>query len=259
MAETLQINEAAPGVHLITLSRSHAANALNTAMGKELLAVWSRLTADPAVRAVVLTGEGRIFCAGADLKERDGMSDADWSAQHRLFEEMIRAQLACPFPIIAAVNGAAMGGGFELALACDFAWASEAARFGLPEVRLGIMPGLGGTQLLARAIGARRAIELLTTGRAINAGQALAWGVVGAVLPADTLVEAVLAQAVQIAANAPLSVKALKHVVHAGASLALPEAMEVELQAYNQLFTTDDRHEGVGAFNDKRTPQFKGR
>ena len=259
MAETLQLQQAAPGVHLITLSRPHAANALSTQMGEELLAAWTRLASDPAVRIAVLTGEGRVFCAGADLKERDGMTDAAWAGQHRLFETMIRAQLACPFPIMAAVNGAAMGGGFELALACDFAWASDSARFGLPEVRLGIMPGLGGTQTLARAIGERRALELLTTGQSIDAQQAQAWGIVGAVHAADALLDAALAQARQIAANAPLSVKALKQVVHAGAALPLAEAMEIELEAYNRLFTTEDRHEGVRAFNDKRTPRFSGR
>jgi enoyl-CoA hydratase len=259
MTETLKLAEPAPGVRLITLARPEAANALNTRMGEELLALWTGLAADDGVRVAVLTGEGRLFCAGADLKERNGMDDVVWAAQHRMFEAMIRAQLAVPFPIIAAVNGAAMGGGLELALACDFAWASSTARFGLPEVKLGIMPGLGGTQLLARAVGERRAIEMLTTGAAIDADAALACGLVGRVLPPDELVGAVLARAGEIAANAPLSVRALKKVVHAGAALPLAEAMEVELEAYNGLFTTEDRREGVGAFNEKRTPRFSGR
>src|SRR5437870_5448953 len=133
---TIAVEEVAPGVRLVTLSRPAAANALSTAMGHELLVLWSELAVERAVRAVVLTGAGRFFCAGADLKERDGMTDEAWGEQHRLFEAMIRAQLSCPFPLIAAINGAAMGGGCEMALACDFAWASETARMGLPEAGL---------------------------------------------------------------------------------------------------------------------------
>ena len=167
---TIRVQEAAPGVVLVTLNRPEAANALSTAMGRDLLDLWTRLAADPSVRAAVLTGEGRFFCAGADLKERDGMTDEAWAAQHRLFEDMIRAQLACPFPVLAAVNGAAMGGGAEMALACDFAWAGESARMGLPEAGLGIIPGLGGTQLLTRAVGERRASEMLMSGLPVDRG-----------------------------------------------------------------------------------------
>src|SRR3990167_7321310 len=169
MTSTIELTEPSPGVRVVTLSRPEAANALNTAMGEELLALWTALVADPTIRVVVLTGAGRFFCAGADLKERDGMSDQAWSDQHVMFEAMIRAQLACPFPIIAAVNGAAMGGGAEMALACDFAWASQTARMGLPEAGLGIIPGLGGTQLLTRAVGERRASELLMSGAPVDA------------------------------------------------------------------------------------------
>jgi len=259
MYETLAVREAQPGVIEIAFARQAAANSLSTRMGEELLALWTRLGSDESVRAAVLTGQGRIFCAGADLKERDGMTDAAWATQHVLFEAMIRAQLALPFPLIAAVNGAAMGGGFEMALACDFIWAAEAARFGLPEVKLGIMPGLGGTQILARTVGPAKAIELLTTGKALTAAEAQGFGFVTRVLPGEELVEAALEEAGRIAANAPLSVRALKHVVRAGAGLALPEAMEVELESYNRLFVTEDRHEGIAAFNEKRSPSFRGR
>jgi enoyl-CoA hydratase len=249
----------APGVIVVTLSRPASANALNTAMGEVLLQTWTDLAADAALRCVILTGEGRLFCAGADLKERNGMTDADWSAQHVTFEAMIRAQLALPVPIVAAVNGAAMGGGCEMALACDFAWASDTARFGLPEARLGIMPGLGGPALLARAVGERVALELLTTGRPVMAAEALAIGLVSRVCPADALMDEVIALAGQIATSAPLSVKALKRVVRTGVAMPLDEAMELELNEYNALFKSADRHEGVGAFNDKRTPRFEGR
>jgi enoyl-CoA hydratase/carnithine racemase len=258
MNQTIHMSEAAPGVRLVTLARPEAANALNTAMGRELLALWTGLSEDPSVRVAVLTGEGRFFCAGADLKERDGMSDQAWSDQHVLFEAMIRAQLACPFPIIAAVNGAAMGGGCEMALACDFAWAAETARLGLPEVGLGIIPGLGGTQFVARAAGERRAAELLMSGLPMTAAEALDFGLVNHVLPAHELVPAVVERAGLIAAKAPLSVRALKAVVRGGTGLPLDRAMELELSEYDRLFRTADRREGVAAFNQKRTAVFRG-
>ena len=210
------------------------------------------------MRAAVLTGAGRFFCAGADLKERDGMSDQQWSDQHVMFEAMIRAQLACPFPIIAAVNGAAMGGGCEMAMACDFAWASSDARLGLPEVGLGIIPGLGGTQYVVRAAGERRAAELLMSGLPIDAAQALEFGLVNRVTPPDELMAQVLERARVIAGKAPLSVRALKKVVRGGAALPLDEAMDLELAQYNRLFKTQDRREGVAAFNQKRTAVFRG-
>jgi len=258
MPETILIDEPAAGVARITFNRPEAANALNTRMGEELLAAWSELAERTDLRCVVLAAAGRHFCAGADLKERNGMTDEAWALQHKVFEAMARAQLACPVPVIGAVNGAAMGGGCEMTLACDFAYASETARFGLPEVGLGIMPGLGGTQLLRRCAGERRAIELLTTGRPFSAAQALDYGVVNGVTAPEALMETVLAVAGEIAAKAPLSVRALKHVVREGHSLDLAAAMEMELSAYNRLFKTADRREGVASFNEKRVPAFRG-
>lgn len=257
--QTISVEDAAPGVAVVTFRRPEAANALNTLMGKELLLAWTELEMREDLRCVVLAAEGRHFCAGADLKERNGMTDEAWSAQHKVFEAMSRAQLAISVPVIAAVNGAAMGGGCEMTLACDFAYAADNARFGLPEVGLGIMPGLGGTQLLRRCAGERRAIELLTTGRPFTAAQALEYGVVNGVTTPDALLETVLAVAAEIASKAPLSVRALKHVVHEAHHLDLAAAMEVELSAYNRLFKTDDRREGVASFNEKRTPKFEGR
>jgi enoyl-CoA hydratase/carnithine racemase len=255
---TLKLSEPAPGVVVVAFNRQEAANALSTQMGLELLEAWTALKATPDVRCVILTGEGKHFQAGADLKERNGMSDAAWAEQHKVFEAMVRAQLALEVPLIAAVNGAAMGGGCEMALACDFAYAAESARFGLPEVGLGIMPGLGGTQLLTRSVGERRAIEILVSGRPLTAQEALAAGIVNRVVAGDGLMAAVVETAVRIAANAPLSVKALKHVAHEGHGLDLAAAMELELSHYNRLFKTADRREGVASFNDKRTPSFKG-
>ena len=258
MPQTLKLTEPAPGVAMVAFNRPEVANALSTEMGEELLLAWTELARRDDLRCVVLTGEGRHFQAGADLKERNGMTDEAWAAQHRVFEAMVRAQLSLPVPVIAAVNGAAMGGGCEMTLACDFAYASETARFGLPEVGLGIMPGLGGTQLLRRCAGERRAIELLTTGRPFTAAQALEYGVVNGVIAPEALMETVLGVAAEIAARAPLSVRALKRVVREGVSLDLAAAMEMELSAYNRLFKTADRREGVASFNEKRTPVFKG-
>lgn len=257
--ETILMSEAAPGVAVVAFNRPDVANALSTQMGRELLEAWTALAGRDDLRCVVLRGEGKHFQAGADLKERNGMTDEEWAEQHRLFEAMIRAQLACPVPVIAAVHGAAMGGGCEMTLACDFAYAAEGARFGLPEVGLGILPGLGGTQLLTRAVGPRRAIELLTTARPFTAAEALEWGLVSGVVAPEALMETVLAVAAQIATRAPLSVRGAKRVVQGGQDLDLARGMDLELSFYNHLFTTEDRREGVAAFNEKRTPSFRGR
>ena len=258
MPETIKISEPAAGVVTVAFNRPDVANALSTQMGLELLETWTALHDRTDVRCVVLTGEGRHFQAGADLKERNGMTDQAWAEQHKVFEAMARAQLAVPVPVIAAVNGAAMGGGCEMTLLSDFAYAAEGARFGLPEVTLGIMPGLGGTQLLTRSVGERRALEILVSGRPLSAAEALEAGIVNRVLPAEELMPAVLETAQRIAANAPLSVKALKHVVHEGHHLDLAAAMELELSHYNRLFKTADRREGVASFNEKRSAAFRG-
>jgi enoyl-CoA hydratase/carnithine racemase len=256
--QTIKVTAPEPGITVITFARPEVANALSTQMGRELLDIWSQLRADAALRCVVLAGEGRHFQAGADLNERNGMTDDAWAEQHRLFEAMIRAQLACPVPVIAAVQGAAMGGGAEMTLASDFAYAAEDARFGLPEAGLGIIPGLGGTQLLTRAVGPRRAIELLTTAQPFSAQQALEWGLVSAVVAPEVLMETVLSVARVIASKAPLSVRGAKRVVHSGQDLDLKRAMDLELTVYNHLFTTQDRREGVASFNEKRAPRFRG-
>ena len=233
-------------------------NAVSVGLMDEMIATFDQMSDRDDVRVVVLTGAGRFFCAGADLKERDGMSDEAWAEQHRLFEDMIRAQLACPFPILAAVNGAAMGGGCEMALASDFAWCSSNARIGLPEVGLGIIPGLGGTQAVTRAVGERRALELLMSGLPLDAQDAMKFGLVNRFCDPMTLLDEVLERARIIASKAPLSVRALKRVVHGGAALPLDQAMDLELEAYNQLFRTEDRREGVAAFNEKRPAVFRG-
>ena len=164
--ETLQVVRKEGDVVLVELCRPHVRNAMNTQMGRDLRELFMHLSANPhEARCIVLTGNGtRAFCAGGDLKERNGMTDAQWQAQHLIFEQAIAAVVACPIPIIAAVNGAAFGGGTEIALGCDFIYASSAARFALTEVTLGIIPGCGGTQNLPRALGERRAKELILSG-----------------------------------------------------------------------------------------------
>jgi enoyl-CoA hydratase/carnithine racemase len=259
MPETILITDAEPGVVVVAFNRPDVANALSTKMGEELRDAWRELAGRADVRCVVLTGQGKHFQAGADLKERDGMTDEAWAAQHVVFEDMVAAQLAVPVPVIAAVNGAAMGGGCEMTLACDFAYAADTARFGLPEVSLGIMPGLGGTQLLTRSAGERRALEILVSGRPLTAQEALEANIVNRVVPAAELMDAVMETARRIAANAPLSVRALKKVVHEGHHLELAKGMELELSEYYRLFRTEDRREGVASFNEKRKPDFRGR
>lgn len=255
--ETLELETRGEQVLLVRLNRPQALNALNTQMAHDLLALWTRLAAEPGTtRCVVLTGAGdRAFCAGADLKERDGMSQADWQAQHELFERAFMALMEFPLPVIAALNGHAFGGGLEIALCCDFVYAAAGARFALPEVRLGIMPGGGGTQNLARAVGERRAKELILTGRQFTADEGVAWGAfnkVGGVAEA-------LETADLIAANAPLATRQAKKSIHYGLQIDLLTGYRFEIEAYNRLVDTDDRREGVRAFNEKRKPRFQGK
>ena len=259
--ETLEIEAIDAAILRVTLNRPEVGNAMNTQMGRDLLDFWTSLVANPdAARCVVLTGAGaRAFCAGGDLKQRQGMSDADWRAQHLVFERGRDALVACPVPVIAAVNGAAYGGGLELALTCDFAYAATTARFALTEVTLGIMPGAGGTQFLPRAAGERRAKEIILTGQAFGADEALAWGIVNRVCAPDALMEAALATARVIAANAPLSVRQAKKSIHHGLQMDLTRGTQFEIEAYDRLIGTEDRREGVQAFNEKRKPRYQGR
>jgi enoyl-CoA hydratase/carnithine racemase len=249
-----------PHVLRVALNRPQVMNAINTQMGHDLLDLWTRLTEDPGdVRCVVLTGAGeRAFCAGGDLKERNGMSDAQWRRQHELFERMYACLLDLPLPVIAAVNGAAYAGGFELVLACDFVYAADTARFALTEATLGIMPGCGGTQNLPRAIGERRAKEMIMTGRPCTARQAHDWGAVNHLAEPAQLLEDALDTAAAIAGNAPLSVRQVKKSMRYGMQMELKTALRFEVEAYNHLIHTADRDEGIRAFNEKRKPQFKG-
>ena len=258
--DTLSLSWPQPEVLLVTLNRPDVGNALNTQMAHDMLDLWRRLEADgQAVRCVVLTGSGdRIFCGGGDLKERNGMTREAWTRQHELFERMFWQMGDLPQPLLAAVNGHAYAGGLEMVLMCDFAYASDRARYAFTEVGIGIMPGAGGTQNLPRAIGLRRAKEMLMTARPIDGARALEWGLVNALHPADQVLAATLEAAAAIAANAPLSIRQVKKSVRYGTQMEIRTAYRFEIEAYNHLIDTDDRLEGVRAFNEKRKPRFKG-
>jgi enoyl-CoA hydratase len=257
---TLQLQDE-DGVTVVTLNRPEVLNAMNTAMMEDLRALFTALYVEPdRARVVVLTGAGeRGFCPGADLKERDGMTDAVWRRQHAIVEQFIRAMHVCPVPLIAAVNGVAMGGGAEIALACDFIYAADHARFAFPEVTRGIMPGAAGPQNLPRAVGVRRAKEIVLTGRTFSAREAFDWGMVNRVLPLAELMPAALETARTIAANAPIGVRSAKAALDKATELDRATGYDFEIAVYGATIPTEDRLEGVRAFNEKRKPVFKGR
>jgi enoyl-CoA hydratase len=258
---TLTLERPEEHVLVVTLDRPDASNAMNTQMGLDLMALFEGFALDlEDVRCVVVTGRGeKAFCAGGDLKERRGMSDEAWLAQHAIFERMVRALIGAPLPMIAAVNGAAYGGGCEIAAACDFIYAATHARFALTEVTLGIMPGAGGTQTLPRAIGERRAKEIILTGLPFTAAEGEQWGLVNRVCAPDELMREALATASRIAANAPISVRQAKQSISRGMQMSIWDGLAYEIEAYNRMVPTEDRREGVLAFNERRKPVFRGR
>jgi len=251
-----------PDRHVITviLNRPEQHNAMNTAMGEDLLACFDALARDPDARAVVFTGAGdKAFCAGGDLKERNGMTDEAWRAQHVIFEQAALRVLRCPMPVIAAVEGFALAGGCELAILSDFIVASETAVFGVPETTLGIFPGIGGTQLLPRILGAPLAKELIFTGRRLRADEAKAVGLINHLVPAGQARAKAAEVAATIARNGPIAVRQAKKAIAYGSETDLETAMILAIEAYNATVVTEDRLEGVRAFNEKRKPAFKGR
>ena len=187
------------------------------------------------------------------------MSDHLWTKQHLVYERMVRAVLGCSIPVIGAVNGAAYGGGCELACALDFVYASEKAKFAQTETRLGIIPGAGGTQTLARAVGERRAKELILSGQPFSASKAKEWGLVNDVFPANDVLKKTLEVAHMIASNAPIAVRQAKQAIHKGLQMGLMDGLAFEIEAYNRTIPTEDRREGVASFNEQRKPEFKGR
>lgn len=259
--EMLKVENIGEHLLLVTFNRPEVANAVNTETGQELITLFTSLQHDQAnYRAVILTGSGeRHFCAGADLKQRQGMTSDEWRTQHAVFERMRQSLLNCPIPLIGAINGAAYAGGCEMVLCCDFAYASTNARFALTEVKIGVMPGGSGTQTMPRAVGERRAKEFIFSAQPIGSEQALAWGLVNKVCRPEALLEETIALAKRICANAPLSVLQAKKSIHFGMQADLRTGMAFEIEAYNRLVDTEDRMEGVRAFNERRSPVFVGR
>lgn len=241
------------------MSRPEAANALSRRLVSELRSAVGAIAADRAVRAVVVTGAGKAFSAGADLKERRGFTLDETRAFLDELGATLRELAALPCPVIAAINGAAFGGGLEVALACDLRIAAEGAPMGLVETRLGIIPGAGGTQRLARLIGVARAKELIFTGRRFDAAAARAWGIVQDVVPPEELGAATARLAAEIAASGPLAVAQAKSAIDEGIDGSLADGLAVERRHYEVVLASADRDEGLAAFAEKRTPVFHGR
>ncbi|MGZ5089744.1 MAG: enoyl-CoA hydratase-related protein [Burkholderiales bacterium] len=258
---TLRCETSSEGILTITLDRPDTRNAINTQMGRELREIFAPLVFEAKdVRCIIVTGSGdKAFCSGGDLKERNGMSDADWRSQHALFEEAGYAIMNCSAPVIAAVNGGAFGGGCELALACDFIYAAASARFALTETSLGIIPGLGGTQNLPRAVGERRAKELIMSARLFSAQEALEWGMVNQICEDAQLMPMTLEAARRICANGPVAVRQAKKAIHYGLNADLRTGLAFEIECYNRTVVTEDRLEGVKAFVEKRKARFAGK
>ena len=234
-------------------------NSLSVALLRELLEHQARASADKALRAVIVTGAGaKAFCAGADLKERARMDEGAVAGFHKAIRAAFDGFEALPQPVIAALNGVALGGGLELALACDLRIAAEGAELALPEVGLGIIPGAGGTQRLPRVVGVARAKELILTARRVTAAEALAMGLVGQVVPAADLATASLALAERVARNAPISLRQAKRAIDRGLALPMSEALDLENRLYQACIPTADRQEALRAFAEKRAPVFTG-
>ena len=258
--QTLRVEIGADRVGIVTMHRPEVRNAMNTQMMTELRDCFANFYVDQdAAQCLILTGAEGAFCSGGDLRERKGMTDAAWRRQHAIVEQMVRAIHDCPIPIIAAVNGPAYAGGMEVALASDFLYAAQSARFALTEVTLGILPGACGTQNLPRAVGLRRAKELILTGTPFSAEQAYDWGMVNKVCPDDALMSEVMVTARRIADNAPISVRQAKKAIDRAADLDRTTGYAFEIEAYNRTVGTEDRQEGNNAFNEKRKPRYKGR
>ena len=255
----LELNpEGAPGVLLIRLNRPEALNALNSRLMSELATVVQDAEADDAVGCLVITGSEKAFAAGADIKEMAGQTYADMFKSN-FFAGPSEAVARCRKPVIAAVSGFALGGGCELAMMCDFIIASETAKFGQPEINLGVAPGIGGTQRMTRAVGKAKAMDLMLTGRMMDAAEAERSGLVARVVPLDRLLPETLAAAAKIAAQSPLAAMMNKELVAAAQEMTLDAGVKFERRLFHSLFAFDDQKEGMAAFVEKRKPEWKGR
>ncbi len=254
--ETL-IVEAHDAVCLVRLNRPDALNALNSTLLAELARVLDTAEADDGVRCLVLTGSERAFAAGADIKEMSDKTYAQMFAAD-FFGPVARRLEQFRKPIIAAVAGYALGGGCELAMLCDFIIAAETARFGQPEINLGVMPGIGGTQRLTRFVGKSKAMDMILTARMMDAAEAERSGLVSRVVPADQLISEALTAAGKIAAQSPLAVMMSKELVEAAYETTLSAGVAMERRLFHSLFAFDDQKEGMSAFIEKRKPAFRG-
>ena len=244
----------------IVLDRPEAMNAVSTAMARAIAAATAQVAADESVRCVVLTSSHeKAFCVGADLKERNGFSDADLMEQRPVARAAYGGVLDLPVPAIAAVDGFALGGGFELALSCDVVVAGEGAVVGLPEVGVGVIPGGGGTQLLVRRVGWSRAARAIFSAARLSAAQALELGAVDEVVPAGSAREAALELARTISANSPVGLRNAKRAMRLGADVGLEAGLEIEDACWRATAFSGDRREGVAAFAEKRRPVWPGR
>jgi enoyl-CoA hydratase/carnithine racemase len=257
--ETLIVEtpDTAPGVTLIRLNRPEALNALNAALLIELTQALAAAQADASIGCIVLTGSAKAFAAGADIKE---MSDKSYAQvlKDDLFAGASRGVESIRKPIIAAVAGYALGGGCELAMMCDFILAADTAKFGQPEINLGVAPGMGGTQRLTRLIGKSKAMDMILTGRMMGAEEAERAGLASRIFPADMLVAEALAVAAKIAALSPIATAMNKEMVNAAYETTLSTGLVFERRLFHSLFAFDDQKEGMAAFVEKRKPAFKG-
>ncbi len=258
MAYETLIVETAEAVTLIRLNRPEALNALNSRLLAELGDALASAAADDSVGCIVLTGSERAFAAGADIKE---MSDKTYAEMFKtdFFTAGARAVEQCRKPIIAAVAGFALGGGCELAMMCDFILAADTAKFGQPEINLGVAPGVGGTQRLTRQVGKSKAMEMILTGRMMDAAEAERAGLVSRIVLAADLVSEALATAKKIAAQSPLAVMMNKELVNAAYETSLTQGVKLERRLFHSLFAFEDQKEGMAAFVDKRKAKFQGR
>ena len=256
---SLILQERRDAIEFIHLNRPDKLNALSREMILALSEHFRKLANDPDLRAVILTGEGdRAFCAGTDIAELESLSEAEALEVSRRGQELCNLIEDCNVPVIAAINGIAAGGGCELALACHLRIASANAQFSLPEIKLGVIPGYGGTSRLAREIGRGRALDVMLTGRVLSADEALQFGLLNRVAAAGELMIQTEALARDIAKLAPLAIRACLEAVIRGAELPLADGLDLERKLFASLFATEDVREGTSAFLEKRTPVFKG-
>jgi enoyl-CoA hydratase/carnithine racemase len=255
--QTVSLHTEGP-VATVRLNRPDALNALNSVLVRELVSALDALEADESVRCVVLTGSDKAFCAGADVKEMVKLSAAEIASSDHLRPAWERAA-RFPKPLIAALSGYALGGGLELAMCCDIIVASEGTRLGQPEINIGIIPGGGGTQRLARAVGKYKAMEIILTGAMMSAEEAKALGLVNRVVPPGKYLEEATKLATEIASKAPLAVRSAKAAISASQEAGLSSGLERERSLFYALFETEDKKEGMSAFLEKRKPNFVGK